>query len=390
MPIAREDLHKGGRAFYRVRQGGNGAAVQSMKLLAVTVLDWNRGAAVVKFDHTGKQLTVPFNQLEPDEGWLAERDQKENAKRERITRESMVPYEPANKQPVVRLVEESKPLTASFAEMLKHKDPEPEPVSQEARDFVQRALNAQKAVDDVQSPAPEVEPTPEPEPWFEQLPPKEDNVLELFSRTPIAQRIYDLRTGKGWSQMELARRCIVTGGAVSQWEGGQTKPQSKSVAKLAKAFGVSGDVVECLAPIPEGYASRPKPAKPEQPQQLSMQQSGVYARIDVTKARPEPEMVHIPAKVEPEEAAHEIVDLPPLEATSIMPVPKAGFDMWLEMGKRMREPMRSEIAQLDAAIRPLEQRLLDLMEKKADLEEQLAALDVMFARRASKREEAAE
>lgn len=64
------------------------------------------------------------------------------------------------------------------------------------------------------------------------------------------------------------------------------------------------------------------------------------------------------------------------------------FDMWAEMGKRMQEPLRSELATIDAALTPideqiaaLEQRKKDLSAKRVDVQEQLGAIQTMLARR---------
>ena len=53
--------------------------------------------------------------------------------------------------------------------------------------------------------------------------------------------IYELRTGKGLSQEELAEKVFVTRQAVSRWESGDTTPSVDKLKALAKLYGVSLD-----------------------------------------------------------------------------------------------------------------------------------------------------
>ena len=53
--------------------------------------------------------------------------------------------------------------------------------------------------------------------------------------------IYELRTGKGLSQEELAEKVFVTRQAVSRWESGDTTPTMDKLKSLAKIYGVSLD-----------------------------------------------------------------------------------------------------------------------------------------------------
>jgi transcriptional regulator with XRE-family HTH domain len=411
MAIAREELYEKGRAFFKQRFNGGGAA--ALRSTPVVIVEIMRGACRVKDEKNGREYVCKFSELEPDHEWLDERDRLEEEKKERIRKEALAPFEIVQpKQPVVRLVEESKPLTASFAELLKHKEPvAPAPVVGNSPDkWLQNGLDSEwRELESKEAPAPAaldekwdvfgpMGPPKTPTPPEEDEDEDEAQELEFKSgMSTTAQRVADLRKAKAWSVNELARKCGCTWTAVDNWERGRAKPQGKSVARLAKAFGVPTTVITCLAPIPDNFGKS----------QLSMH-SGVYAKIDVNRPkgeepkmlhipqhtitaatpRPEPDMVHIPGKREEplELVSHkgEICEPPPLEETSIMPVPKAGFDMWLEMGRRMREPLQSELAQLDATIAPLEQRLLDMMERKSEVADQLAALDAMLSKRGTK------
>ena len=51
--------------------------------------------------------------------------------------------------------------------------------------------------------------------------------------------IYELRTGKGMSQDELAEKVYVTRQAVSRWENGETVPNTETLKLLSALFGVS-------------------------------------------------------------------------------------------------------------------------------------------------------
>ena len=53
--------------------------------------------------------------------------------------------------------------------------------------------------------------------------------------------IYELRTGKGLSQEELAKKVFVTRQAVSRWESGDTTPSVDKLKTLARIYGVSLD-----------------------------------------------------------------------------------------------------------------------------------------------------
>ena len=51
--------------------------------------------------------------------------------------------------------------------------------------------------------------------------------------------IWQLRTGKGMSQDELAEKVFVTRQAVSRWENGETVPNTETLKLLSKLFDVS-------------------------------------------------------------------------------------------------------------------------------------------------------
>ena len=51
--------------------------------------------------------------------------------------------------------------------------------------------------------------------------------------------IYELRTQKGLSQEELAKRVMVTRQAVSRWENGETIPNTDTLKLLSRTFEVS-------------------------------------------------------------------------------------------------------------------------------------------------------
>ena len=78
--------------------------------------------------------------------------------------------------------------------------------------------------------------------------------------------IYELRTGKGLSQEELAEKVFVTRQAVSRWETGETVPNTETLKLLSALFDVSINtllgaprqlVCQCCGmPLEEGLLSR--------------------------------------------------------------------------------------------------------------------------------------
>ncbi len=60
-----------------------------------------------------------------------------------------------------------------------------------------------------------------------------------------------LRTEKGWTQEELGERVGVSAQAVSKWETGQSLPDISQLPLLAKAFGVTTDLLFGLEEEPE-------------------------------------------------------------------------------------------------------------------------------------------
>lgn len=57
----------------------------------------------------------------------------------------------------------------------------------------------------------------------------------------LSDNIRNLRKSIKLSQLELAKKCHVTQGAVSQWERGYSRPDTDQLIRLASIFGVSLD-----------------------------------------------------------------------------------------------------------------------------------------------------
>ena len=78
--------------------------------------------------------------------------------------------------------------------------------------------------------------------------------------------IYELRTGKGLSQEELAEKVFVTRQAVSRWETGETVPNTETLKLLSALFDVSINTLLgtprqlicqcCGMPLEDGITSR--------------------------------------------------------------------------------------------------------------------------------------
>lgn len=57
----------------------------------------------------------------------------------------------------------------------------------------------------------------------------------------LGQRIYELRTAFGWSQVELAKRLGVAKQTASNWENDNIQPSIEMLVRLAKLFNVTTD-----------------------------------------------------------------------------------------------------------------------------------------------------
>lgn len=66
----------------------------------------------------------------------------------------------------------------------------------------------------------------------------------------LGQRICELRTALGWSQVELAKRLKVAKQTVSNWENENIQPSIEMLIRLAKMFNVTTDYLLGLENIP--------------------------------------------------------------------------------------------------------------------------------------------
>lgn len=58
---------------------------------------------------------------------------------------------------------------------------------------------------------------------------------------PIGEKIQTLRTAKGWSQDDLAKKLGTKAPNVSRWENGHTLPATETLKQLGELFEVSVD-----------------------------------------------------------------------------------------------------------------------------------------------------
>ncbi len=65
----------------------------------------------------------------------------------------------------------------------------------------------------------------------------------------LGDRIALLRRGRGWSQMELAKRLHISASAVGMYEQGRREPSLEGLAELAGVFGVSADYLLTGRPL---------------------------------------------------------------------------------------------------------------------------------------------
>ena len=66
----------------------------------------------------------------------------------------------------------------------------------------------------------------------------------------LGQRLCQLRTALGWSQVDLAAKLNVAKQTVSNWENENIQPSIEMLMRLSKIFGVSTDYLLGLDEIP--------------------------------------------------------------------------------------------------------------------------------------------
>ena len=64
----------------------------------------------------------------------------------------------------------------------------------------------------------------------------------------LSDRIYELRTSFGWTQVQLAEKLNITKQTVSNWENDNIQPSIEMLIKLSKIFNVSSDYLLGLTP----------------------------------------------------------------------------------------------------------------------------------------------
>ena len=66
----------------------------------------------------------------------------------------------------------------------------------------------------------------------------------------LGQRICEMRTAFGWSQVELAKRLGVAKQPVSNWENDNIQPSIEMLVRISKLFSVTTDYLLGLDEIP--------------------------------------------------------------------------------------------------------------------------------------------
>ena len=66
----------------------------------------------------------------------------------------------------------------------------------------------------------------------------------------LGQRICELRTASGWSQVDLAKKLGVAKQTVSNWENENIQPSIEMLVRLARLFNVATDYLLGLDNIP--------------------------------------------------------------------------------------------------------------------------------------------
>jgi transcriptional regulator with XRE-family HTH domain len=75
----------------------------------------------------------------------------------------------------------------------------------------------------------------------------------------FARALQDLREAAGWSQVELARRSGTPINSLRNWEQGRVLPRIDAATRLARALGVSLDLLAVEDAGARGRKSRPAP-----------------------------------------------------------------------------------------------------------------------------------
>lgn len=205
MAIRRDELVKGQWLYEKSRHSAGGAAVQVYRR-RVKVLDWNRGAALVQFED-GREKTIPFNDLEPDDAWLEEYQKKQEEKRARIAQERELSLVAAPKEP------EKPALTYTLAEKLAAEDEEEQDEEPAEETIAQRRAReeAMRAIDALKS-APQPSPTPQAT-----LPSTFPYDYTTREGREEAARYACSRLDAGASLREVSPALRVTVGTLSRW-----------------------------------------------------------------------------------------------------------------------------------------------------------------------------
>lgn len=66
----------------------------------------------------------------------------------------------------------------------------------------------------------------------------------------LNKRIHELRTGLGWSQVEVAKRLQISKQTVSNWENDNIQPSVDMLVRIARLFGVTTDYLLGLEEVP--------------------------------------------------------------------------------------------------------------------------------------------
>ena len=66
----------------------------------------------------------------------------------------------------------------------------------------------------------------------------------------LGQRIREMRSACGWSQVDLAKKLSVTKQTVSNWENDNIQPSIEMLVRLSDVFGVNTDYLLGLDSIP--------------------------------------------------------------------------------------------------------------------------------------------
>lgn len=427
MAIAREEVEEGGYVLLRVRgHVAPGGVATAERHERVKVLEVMRGALRVRNEKNGREFTEKFSEFTADEEWLSESERREAEKLARIAREKLQLVDtPPKSEPLkvslgdaIRANEEkirqmkaaepqSLPAPKSDAKEPKAALPHKEfgarlALIMEMRGILGVVLCRHLGLSDSavvnwtsgkSLPSNHIRPAlaaalkVSEEMLFDTT--QDLPMLESF-QGPEAQlaRIDELRRRKGWNWRELSEAAGQTT-MVSAARLRENQLGERTLAPVATALGVTPNVIRGWEPMP-AEAAPPPPPEEEEPQETVKQRREREEReaaIAKKLAPPEPvapsppvvaPMIPAP-KPKQTDLSFEEFDFSAPTAITLNKAPaNPMLAAWIEMGRKLREPIVKEMAQINARLREIAPEVRQLRGRYEELKHSLQQMDEML------------